>query len=164
MHTEAHLFSVPNDCLWYDKLWGPSQRVVTLFIGIWKLSEYCVLSFHIFVFCLFLLSSLCFFVLLSFCRSVFFCLFVFSSIRHFVILSFCLFRLSVFLSLCIEVFYSPSCLFIFQSFGLCMFVFLCRSVCLSFSLSFFIFVYLRSFKIVLILQSHFVPFCGVVEI
>jgi len=21
-----------NDCLWYDKLWGPSQRVVTLFI------------------------------------------------------------------------------------------------------------------------------------
>ena len=32
MHTEAHLFSVPNDCLWYDKLWGPSQRVVTLFI------------------------------------------------------------------------------------------------------------------------------------
>ena len=30
MHTEAHLFSVPNDCLWYDKLWGPSQRVVTL--------------------------------------------------------------------------------------------------------------------------------------
>ena len=32
MHTEAHLFSVPNDCLWYDKLWGPSQRVVTLFL------------------------------------------------------------------------------------------------------------------------------------
>ena len=31
MHTEAHLFSVPNDCLWYDKLWGPSQGVVTLF-------------------------------------------------------------------------------------------------------------------------------------
>ena len=31
MHTEAHLSSVPNDCLWYDKLWGPSQRVVTLF-------------------------------------------------------------------------------------------------------------------------------------
>ena len=31
MHTEAHLFSVPNACLWYDKLWGPSQRVVTLF-------------------------------------------------------------------------------------------------------------------------------------
>ena len=31
VHTEAHLFSVPNDCLWYDKLWGPSQRVVTLF-------------------------------------------------------------------------------------------------------------------------------------
>ena len=31
MHTEAHLFSVPNDYLWYDKLWGPSQRVVTLF-------------------------------------------------------------------------------------------------------------------------------------
>ena len=31
MHTEAHLFSLPNDCLWYDKLWGPSQRVVTLF-------------------------------------------------------------------------------------------------------------------------------------
>ena len=30
MHTEAHLFSVPNDCLWYDTLWGPSQRVVTL--------------------------------------------------------------------------------------------------------------------------------------
>ena len=30
MHTEAHLFSVPNDYLWYDKLWGPSQRVVTL--------------------------------------------------------------------------------------------------------------------------------------
>ena len=33
MHTEAHLFSVPNDCLWYDKLWGPSQRVVTLLSG-----------------------------------------------------------------------------------------------------------------------------------
>ena len=32
MHTEAHLFSVPNDCLWYDKLWGPSQRVVTLLL------------------------------------------------------------------------------------------------------------------------------------
>ena len=32
MHTEAHFFSVPNDCLWYDKLWGPSQRVVTLLI------------------------------------------------------------------------------------------------------------------------------------
>ena len=31
MHTDAHLFSVPNDCLRYDKLWGPSQRVVTLF-------------------------------------------------------------------------------------------------------------------------------------
>ena len=31
VHTEARLFSVPNDCLWYDKLWGPSQRVVTLF-------------------------------------------------------------------------------------------------------------------------------------
>ena len=23
--------SLPNHCLWYDKLWGPSQRVVTLF-------------------------------------------------------------------------------------------------------------------------------------
>ena len=34
MHTEAHLFSVPNDCLWYDKLWGPSQRVVTLFFDL----------------------------------------------------------------------------------------------------------------------------------
>ena len=22
----------PLSCLWYDKLWGPSQRVVTLFI------------------------------------------------------------------------------------------------------------------------------------
>ena len=22
---------MPNYCLWYDKLWGPSQRVVTLF-------------------------------------------------------------------------------------------------------------------------------------
>ena len=22
---------MPNDYLWYDKLWGPSQRVVTLF-------------------------------------------------------------------------------------------------------------------------------------
>ena len=32
VHTEAHLFSLPNDCLWYDKLWGPSQRVVTLLI------------------------------------------------------------------------------------------------------------------------------------
>ena len=32
VHTEAHLFSVPNDCLWYDKLWGPSQRVVTLLV------------------------------------------------------------------------------------------------------------------------------------
>ena len=30
VHTEAHLFSVPNDYLWYDKLWGPSQRVFTL--------------------------------------------------------------------------------------------------------------------------------------
>ena len=36
MHTEAHLFSVPNDCLWYDKLWGPSQRVVTLFNQWWS--------------------------------------------------------------------------------------------------------------------------------
>ena len=26
----AHLFSLLNDCLLYDKLWGPSQRVVTL--------------------------------------------------------------------------------------------------------------------------------------
>ena len=26
----AHIFSLPRDCLWYDKLWGPSQRVVTL--------------------------------------------------------------------------------------------------------------------------------------
>ena len=33
MHTEAHLFSLPNDCLWYDKLWGPSQRVVTLLLN-----------------------------------------------------------------------------------------------------------------------------------
>ena len=149
MHTEAHLFSVPNDCLWYDKLLGPSQRVVTLFIGIWKLSEYSVLSFHIFVFCLFLLSSLCFFVLLSFCRSVFFCLFVFSSIRHFVILSFCLFRLSVFLSLCIEVFLSihrP----VFSSFSLLVFVCLCfyvdLSVCLFLCLcsSLFILDHLRS--------------------
>ena len=32
VHTDPHLFSVPNDCLWYDKLWGPSQRVVTLFL------------------------------------------------------------------------------------------------------------------------------------
>ena len=31
VHREAHLFSLPNDCLWYDKLWGASQRVVTLF-------------------------------------------------------------------------------------------------------------------------------------
>ena len=30
-HTVSHLFSLLNDCLWYDKLWGPSQRVVTLF-------------------------------------------------------------------------------------------------------------------------------------
>ena len=37
LHTEAHLFSLPNDCLWYDKLWGPSQRVVTLFPSIPKL-------------------------------------------------------------------------------------------------------------------------------
>ena len=34
MHTEAHLFSLPNYCLWYDKLWGPSQRVATLFHSI----------------------------------------------------------------------------------------------------------------------------------
>ena len=34
MHTEAHLFSLPNDCLWYDKLWGPSQRVVTLLVAV----------------------------------------------------------------------------------------------------------------------------------
>ena len=33
-YCEAHLFSVPNDCLWYDTLWGPSQRVVTLFSGL----------------------------------------------------------------------------------------------------------------------------------
>ena len=33
MLLEAHLFSVPNDCLWHDKLWGPSQRVVTLFFA-----------------------------------------------------------------------------------------------------------------------------------
>ena len=39
MHTEAHLFSVPNDCLWYDKLWGPSQRVVTLFHNHLKKSQ-----------------------------------------------------------------------------------------------------------------------------
>ena len=39
MHTEAHLFSVPNDCLWYDKLWGPSQRVVTLFYFAWLWEE-----------------------------------------------------------------------------------------------------------------------------
>ena len=38
MHTEDHLFSVPNDCLWYDKLWGPSQRVVTLFLFVGKKS------------------------------------------------------------------------------------------------------------------------------
>ena len=30
-HSVAHLFSLLNDCLWYDKLWGPSQRVVTFF-------------------------------------------------------------------------------------------------------------------------------------
>ena len=29
----AHIFSLPNHCLWYDKLWGPSQRVVTLFLN-----------------------------------------------------------------------------------------------------------------------------------
>ena len=40
MHTEAHLFSVPNDCLWYDKLWGPSQRVVTLLL-LYKTEVYC---------------------------------------------------------------------------------------------------------------------------
>ena len=34
VHTEAHIFSLPNDCLWYDKLWGPSQRVVTLLLYI----------------------------------------------------------------------------------------------------------------------------------
>ena len=26
--------SLLNECLWYDKLWGPSQRVVTLFFGL----------------------------------------------------------------------------------------------------------------------------------
>ena len=31
MQTVAYLSSLRNDCLWYDKLWGPSQRVVTLF-------------------------------------------------------------------------------------------------------------------------------------
>ena len=40
MHTEAHLFSVPNDCLWYDKLWGPSQQVVTLFLQLHWLRYY----------------------------------------------------------------------------------------------------------------------------
>ena len=38
MCIQMLIFSVPNDCLWYDKLWGPSQRVVTLFIfgiGLW---------------------------------------------------------------------------------------------------------------------------------
>ena len=45
VHTEAHLFSVPNDCLWYDKLWGPSQRVVTLFSKSWVNSiQACKLS------------------------------------------------------------------------------------------------------------------------
>ena len=38
VHTEAHLFSLPNDCLWYDKLWGPSQQVVTLFVSSFALS------------------------------------------------------------------------------------------------------------------------------
>ena len=53
MHTEAHLFSVPNDCLWYDKLWGPSQRVVTLFgcqdviaAGCGGAPPPCVVHFH----------------------------------------------------------------------------------------------------------------------
>ena len=41
VHTEAHLFSVPNDCLWYDKLWGPSQRVVTLFHNLAVLVSVC---------------------------------------------------------------------------------------------------------------------------
>ena len=39
MHTDAHLFSVPNDCLWYDKLWGPSQRVVTLLHPIMRFEQ-----------------------------------------------------------------------------------------------------------------------------
>ena len=30
LHTVAH--SLLNEYLWYDKLWGPSQRVVTLFL------------------------------------------------------------------------------------------------------------------------------------
>ena len=28
--------SLPNHCLWYGKLWGPSQRVVTLFVFVKK--------------------------------------------------------------------------------------------------------------------------------
>ena len=121
-------------------------------------SYFCFLSFLIVVF-----VFLCPFVFLPFCLFLSFRLFIYSPFCQFVFLSFPPFCLFVSLYWGLPV-YSPSCLFIFQSFGLCMFVFLCRSVCLSLSLSLFIFVYLRSFKIVLILQSHFVPFWGVEEI
>ena len=48
MHTEAHLFSWPNDCLWNDKLWGPSQRVVTLLLLIFIIGDWFpwFLAFH----------------------------------------------------------------------------------------------------------------------
>ena len=32
--------SLPNHCLWYDKLWRPSQRVVTLFPTWWTFSTW----------------------------------------------------------------------------------------------------------------------------
>ena len=35
LHLNLYTYSSPsllNECFWYDKLWGPSQRVVTLLL------------------------------------------------------------------------------------------------------------------------------------
>ena len=75
--------SLPNHCLWYDKLWGPSQRVVTLFllykihfvvVKIVRFLEWDVLSLYliltvsigvIFLQYMFEWRLLCFFIVLS---------------------------------------------------------------------------------------------------
>ena len=67
-YCEAHLFSVPNDCLWYDTLWGPSQRVVTLFfVGLtysfeeitFEISFFSYIALKYFALRLFLKKCLC---------------------------------------------------------------------------------------------------------